>query len=714
MGESMNRRQPELRLATSALRDVSAVIDEATGERLLADRGLPALRAALEVASEQPATGWLHFWRGYAAQFDDLMRARVHWLAAEQQFEQQADALGLELSACGLVQCMLLDNQPCDQLDRRSERVLRCARQPDAATPLGLFRLAARFVIDAQHFDGHTVDATVLELTFSALAADVLDAPLRLRGATAAMHWIGRATDRPRAADFHQTGNVLAASATISPYSRILWQISVSFARHLEAGAGQQLATELDAATRDAQGPACRHLVACSRMAHALHALVAEDAASAGAHLAAAHRLLDADFPLDLAMFHYLASRHELARGEIDAAAAHATLCLRMTTETHDLASDLVPILMQCGIVQAALGRHDEAATLFARAAEGSVGTQTAPCLGHLHLARALQQVSLGALEEARAELGAGFAQLHSVGTLNFFRPVPRLIAHLCGLALDLGVEPTYVQRVIAARSLACPDPGVRDWPHPLRIRALGGFAIERDGQAPAFSRRVPRRVLDVLRLVVALGGCEVDLARVAAVLWPDASHDEAREALKTALHRLRALLGPDALAVRHGQLSFDAQRVWVDTWGVDHVGGRIEALLAAGPRDADRGELERRRLQLLALYRGGFLGAADVPAWARAARERWRAGFVRSIALLGRHLEQTGRADAAIALTLAGLERESLADELHERLIEGYLQRGEPAQALNAYRRYRELMAAVVGAAPSPRMQALRARIAG
>lgn len=708
----MNRRRPDLRLATSVPRDASALVDEATGDRLLAEHGLSALRAWLDAAPARAATGWLEFWRGYAAQFDDLMRARAHWLAAEQQFEQQADAPGLELSACGLVQCMLLDNQPCDQLDRRSELVLRSARPPDAATPLGLFRLGARFVIDALHFDGRTIDAVVLEQVFSALGADAVDAPLRLRAATAAMHWIGRSIDRARAADFHQTGNALAASATISPYSRILWQTTVSTARWYDVAAVPRLAAELDVAVRDAPGPACRHLVACAWMLRAVHSLTAEDLATAGTQLSAAQELLAADFPLDRALFHFLSSRHELARGDFDAAAAHATLSLRTTLETHDLASDVTPILMQSGAVQSALGHHEEAAAMFARAAEASVGTQAVPSLCHLHLARALQQSSLGALEEARAELSAGFAQARSIGYLHFFRALPRLTAHLCGLALDLDVDPTYVRRVIAARSLASPDPGVRDWPHPLRIRGLGGFAIERDGEPLAFARRVPRRVLDVLRLAVALGGREVDVTRIAAILWPDAGHDEARDALKAALHRLRALLGPDALALRHGQLSFDA-RVWVDTWGVDHVCGRIETLLASASRDGDRGELELRRVQLLALYRGGFLGAADVPAWALAARERWRAGFVRSIVLLGRHLEQTGRADAASALMLAGLERENLAEELHERLIEGHLQRGEPAQALNAYRRYRELTAAVIGAAPSPRMQALRARIA-
>jgi DNA-binding SARP family transcriptional activator len=45
---------------------------------------------------------------------------------------------------------------------------------------------------------------------------------------------------------------------------------------------------------------------------------------------------------------------------------------------------------------------------------------------------------------------------------------------------------------------------------------------------------------------------------------------------------------------------------------------------------------------------------------------------------------------------------------------MECHLARGEQAQALNAYRRCRELLSIVLGLKPSARTEALAARIAG
>jgi DNA-binding SARP family transcriptional activator len=154
---------------------------------------------------------------------------------------------------------------------------------------------------------------------------------------------------------------------------------------------------------------------------------------------------------------------------------------------------------------------------------------------------------------------------------------------------------------------------------------------------------------------------------------------------------------------------------VWLDTWAFEHVTGCIESLLLAGPgtERTDDGELERRRLQLFALYRGNLFGEADAPAWALQARDRLRARFVRAVELLGQRLERRGRPDDAIALYRAALEQDNLAEELYQRLMECHLARGEHAQALNAYRRCRELLSIVLGLKPSARTEALAARIA-
>jgi DNA-binding SARP family transcriptional activator len=388
-------------------------------------------------------------------------------------------------------------------------------------------------------------------------------------------------------------------------------------------------------------------------------------------------------------------------------------MCLRQSEQGGAVAGDLTPVLNLSGAVYAALGRYDDAVAEFARAAELSIGApQVAVSLCHLHLTHGVQLFGAGAQAEARTELAAGFAQARSADYTMHFRVWPELAAEVYGIALDLGVETAYVRKVIAMRPLACPDRGIAGWPSLLRVCALGGFAIERDGEPFKFGRKAPKRLLDVLRAVVALGGVRVDAGRVASLLWPDA--DEGRSALKTMLHRARSLLGNEWLLVREGQISFDAQAVWLDTWAFEHVSGRIESLLLAGPASerTDDGELERRRLQLFALYRGNLFGESDVPAWALQTRDRLRARFVRAIDLLGQRLQRRGRHDDAIALYRAALEQDNLAEELYQRLMECHLSRGEDAQALNAYRRCRELLSIVLGLKPSARTDALAARI--
>ena len=372
--------------------------------------------------------------------------------------------------------------------------------------------------------------------------------------------------------------------------------------------------------------------------------------------------------------------------------------------------------MMQEGFVLVALGRLEEAATAFARAGELSRGAQATPCVVHVHLTRAIQHWRGGALDEARAELSAAFAQARSIDLTHFFRALPRVAAELCGAALELDADAQFACKAIAARSLTCPDSGVSCWPWPLRVLTLGGFAIERNGVPVRFSRKAPKRLLDMLRLIIALGGRHVDAARVAATLWPDAEGDEAHDALKAMVHRSRALFGAEMLVVRDGQIAFDERVTWLDTWAFEHVSGRIESLLGAGAAapHVDDGELERRRLQLFSLYRGHFLDEAELAPWALPLRDRLRSRFVRSVDALGQRLERGDRPDLAIALYRTALEQDNLAEEIYQRLIACHLARGENAQALNAYRRCRELLSMVLGLRPSSRTEALIARIGG
>ena len=81
---------------------------------------------------------------------------------------------------------------------------------------------------------------------------------------------------------------------------------------------------------------------------------------------------------------------------------------------------------------------------------------------------------------------------------------------------------------------------------------------------------------------------------------------------------------------------------------------------------------------------------------------------------MLGQRLERVGRPEQAIAFYRAALEQDNLAEEIYQRLIACHLARGESAQALNAYRRCRELLSIVLGVRPSARTEALVSGLSG
>jgi DNA-binding SARP family transcriptional activator len=717
----MTPRRPALRIApaVAATRDTlsrEAPADRMAGEHLLEGHGLPGLRKALSDApGAKTDSGWLHFWRGYALQFDDLSLARGEWLSAENCFASENDAGGLDLAACGLIQCTLLDAQSYAGLQERAKRVERMHRINDTRRPLALFGLAARLLLTAERRESVEGVTDAIECAFATLGSDI-DREIALRVVTTALPMLGLTLDRVRSEDFFQAGAAVAASPDVGPYSRALWHLHFVDALFYDATWAPRLRTELDALERIAVANDFRSLLARAYLIRASIALGEGHAAAGRGSLEAAHPLLNPAHPPNYWEFHYYSSRHALQAGAVDEAWEHAKVSLRKMQDAGVTAARTTPALMQQGFVLVALGRFEEAAAAFAGAGALSRGAQAIPCLVHVHLTRALQQWREGARDEARAELNVGFAHARSFDLTHFFRALPPVAAELCGAALELGADVPFARKVIATRSLACPDIGIASWPWPLRVRTLGGFAVERDGAPLKFARKAPKRLLDLLRLITALGGRQVDSARIAAMLWPDAEGDEARDALKTMLHRTRALLGADLLVVRDGQIGFDEDLAWVDTWAFEHVCGRIEALLGVRTAAAqvDDGELETRRVQLLSLYHGHLFGESELSSWALALRDRLRARFIRAIDALGQRLERVGRPDAAISLYRAALEQDNLAEELYQRLIACHLARGESAQALNAYRRCRELLSIVLGVRPSDRTEALVSRISG
>lgn len=210
--------------------------------------------------------------------------------------------------------------------------------------------------------------------------------------------------------------------------------------------------------------------------------------------------------------------------------------------------------------------------------------------------------------------------------------------------------------------------------------------------------RKAQRRVLDLLSAIVGFGGEEVHRDSVAAALWPELDGGAARDAFEIALHRLRKLLGrDDAVLLLHGKLNLNPELTWTDV-------GAFERLAVADP-SLDIDSVRRA----LALYKGPFLASYEDSAWLFPARERIRARYVRLVTVTGQWFEEAGNQRDAILVYGKALEFEPLAEALYRSLIGCLAREGRRAEALEVYRRCRQMLSVVLSLAPSPETEALR-----
>ncbi|MEO7023153.1 MAG: hypothetical protein ABI130_02810, partial [Leifsonia sp.] len=149
-----------------------------------------------------------------------------------------------------------------------------------------------------------------------------------------------------------------------------------------------------------------------------------------------------------------------------------------------------------------------------------------------------------------------------------------------------------------------------------LRFRTLGRFELV-DGDPPA-SHAVsaqPKRLALLAYLALATPRGPQRRDTLLGLFWPELTDEEARRALRQALHSLRQLLGPSAiLSLDHDRIALAASALWCDAL-------EVERLLGMGAwADA------------LAIYDGDFLAgifiadsSPDLEQWTSMVRDQLR-----------------------------------------------------------------------------------------
>jgi two-component SAPR family response regulator len=323
------------------------------------------------------------------------------------------------------------------------------------------------------------------------------------------------------------------------------------------------------------------------------------------------------------------------------------------------------------------------------------------------------------ALRDGRADgpalLAALWRRLRERQYYDCFEGCPEFAALLCVLALQHGIEPEFVLSTIDKQGLVPPADAPEHWPWPLRIRALGGFAVQRHGQPLASEGKAQKKPLALLQAVVAHGawrdGQGVDVNTLVDELWPDVEASDPKSSFEVTLSRLRKWLGVDgALRISDGRLSLNDRLVWCDRADFEATFQVLQQHLVPHADAAPLAALGRR---LVGLYRGKLFGTSTLEPWAAVARERAALQFTRAVTDYGHHLETQKAWPEALRLYEAGLTQDILAESIYRALMRCHLALGQPAEAQRVFQRCQDMLAAALKLRPSAATLQLAARIA-
>lgn len=241
---------------------------------------------------------------------------------------------------------------------------------------------------------------------------------------------------------------------------------------------------------------------------------------------------------------------------------------------------------------------------------------------------------------------------------------------------------------------------------HPIRIFTFGRFAILLNNRTAEFSNSGQKKSLELLKTLIAFGGREVGEVRLCEALWPDSEGDVAHTTFSVTLHRLRKLVGNEALLLNDSRLTLNSDICWVDAWEYERTIGKIKQLLNTRPIDPQY--VVNLVDQGIDLYHGPYLGNEDEQPWFLSYRERLHSKFIRCVMDVGAYLEKNRREEEAARLYEHGLDIDDLCEDFYTRLMACYQRLNRRAQAIKVYRRGCSLITAHYGIEPSDELHSL------
>ena len=674
-------------------------------------------------ASVADARPWLHYWQGVASMIDDEALATVHLERAHAGFIAVGDAAAACLTAAQAILAIHMSWDTHSGASLWIGRLTASAAASASLAPGDRMRVATACLRAASMDETYRVDdeavatdvATVLAMLEE--RANGIDANARLVAADALQE---RALSTSAQALFERAVEAVTpwlSDPAVTAWARCHWLISfglVSGRRYPYPRTGFPYASA-DEALQEAWDTSQREelpdlrFAATLAMINVARAVGADDRTEAlvarlGAECNASHPIQVCNQMNQQAAQLSRRGRYaEALQAEESALAAAARARLQLGEQWNEWLTKAQILI--------GLGRCDEAADLM-RAHEPSFTGVFARVMRIVAASAETWDARSAGAPDYVDRLRACMADVRAMGWVNYMTIAPLVVAALWADALAQGIERDFIVAAIRRRGISAPAPDTPAWPWPLRVRILGAIAIERDDVPVRLGAKVPLKPLELLKVLAASPQHRLDAQQAECWLWPDADSAAAKAALDVALHRLRKLLGSDAaVTLAGGKLQIAAKHVWVDASAFESWLDEARRQMDAAPQSRAAAALAER---LFVDYRGRLFGDDAPTAWSIGPRERLHGKFLQLVGALGRFYEVRSEWHDARRIYERGLAQDELAEEFHRGLIRCALSLDEPAVALHAYRRCREILSVVLGVAPAAATRSLITAIPG
>jgi len=214
---------------------------------------------------------------------------------------------------------------------------------------------------------------------------------------------------------------------------------------------------------------------------------------------------------------------------------------------------------------------------------------------------------------------------------------------------------------------------------------------------------------MQLLNVLVALGGTAVPIDRITEALWPDAGGALAVDAFHTTLRRLRSRFHPGLVHVGDGRASINP-----DKYAVDAL--KFEAAILECNRAIQGGKIAEALQcsnQVFKIDTAPFLEGEFEPIPVPAARARLHSLFLRHVERMGRVLSECGRPSDSLDAYGEALAIDPGAEDIAQAFLAACLGQSRPSEGLRAYETLQEALHSQYGVEPSQPTRALRQALA-